>query len=847
MQIERKQLTKPYMILIIVSGVVQLIASWLEIQISVFDFGFLLFTAATLGIGSRIVVQIPHTRGNISVSDTFILLAILLYGGGVATLLAAADALISSLRITKKKLVISFNVGVAISSTFLTALALNYFFGSITELTKQGYSPKFFNAVCLMALIQYVLNSGLVAVGVALRAGAPIYKMWKENFLWTSLTSIAGASAAAIIAQAINVIGIYAFLATVPIVAVLYFTYATYLKNVESAAEQAELAQKHVEELSHHIAEQERISRALEESEKYFRNAFDHAAGMAIVSPQGNWLQVNESLCAMLGFSPEELLAADLQRVTHESDLGNDLANLYQLLEGKISNYHVEKRFIHKFGHSVWVLQSASLIRNEDREERQVILQIQDISDRKRAEEQIHYAAFHDALTGLPNRTLLADRLSMAVERSKRIKEYQFAVLFIDLDRFKIVNDSLGHDMGDKLLIDLSRRLENCVRKMDTIARLGGDEFAVLVDDITDTRTAIEIAERIQEALKDPFDLDGHEFFTTASIGIAYSETGYERPEDILRDADTAMYRAKSNGKARHEVFDVYMHTRAIETLQLENDLRRAIENGEIVSFYQPVIDLKTEEITGFEALARWQHPKRGMISPVDFIPLAEETGLIVPLGLQMLGDACKQVYQWQNRYNRPFTISVNLSAGQFKQTGIVDKVTEALLESNLSASDLRLEITESVVMDNAAEAAEILKELKAIGIQLSIDDFGTGYSSLSYLHRFPFDIIKIDRSFVSRVITDRECRGIVKTIITLAQELDKSIIAEGVEKISHKDLLIELNCEYAQGYLFSRPLDVAGTEKLLEKGLYWYRKQTPALPVFDDKTIETFENSFAM
>ena len=847
MQIERKQLTKPYMILIIVSGVVQLIASWLEIQISVFDFGFLLFTAATLGIGSRIVVQIPHTRGNISVSDTFILLAILLYGGGVATLLAAADALISSLRITKKKLVISFNVGVAISSTFLTALALNYFFGSITELTKQGYSPKFFNAVCLMALIQYVLNSGLVAVGVALRAGAPIYKMWKENFLWTSLTSIAGASAAAIIAQAINVIGIYAFLATVPIVAVLYFTYATYLKNVESAAEQAELAQKHVEELSHHIAEQERISRALEESEKYFRNAFDHAAGMAIVSPQGNWLQVNESLCAMLGFSPEELLAADLQRVTHGSDLGNDLANLYQLLEGKISNYHVEKRFIHKFGHSVWVLQSASLIRNEDREERQVILQIQDISDRKRAEEQIHYAAFHDALTGLPNRTLLADRLSMAVERSKRIKEYQFAVLFIDLDRFKIVNDSLGHDMGDKLLIDLSRRLENCVRKMDTIARLGGDEFAVLVDDITDTRTAIEIAERIQEALKDPFDLDGHEFFTTASIGIAYSETGYERPEDILRDADTAMYRAKSNGKARHEVFDVYMHTRAIETLQLENDLRRAIENGEIVSFYQPVIDLKTEEITGFEALARWQHPKRGMISPVDFIPLAEETGLIVPLGLQMLGDACKQVYQWQNRYNRPFTISVNLSAGQFKQTGIVDKVTEALLESNLSASDLRLEITESVVMDNAAEAAEILKELKAIGIQLSIDDFGTGYSSLSYLHRFPFDIIKIDRSFVSRVITDRECRGIVKTIITLAQELDKSIIAEGVEKISHKDLLIELNCEYAQGYLFSRPLDVAGTEKLLEKGLYWYRKQTPALPVFDDKTIETFENSFAM
>jgi diguanylate cyclase (GGDEF)-like protein/PAS domain S-box-containing protein len=805
---------------VVVLGMAAVIAAISRLNFLELGFTYLIYGIVMVAFASRIIVKIPRVKGFVSVSDTFVFLSIFLFGGDAGILLATVDAIPGSMKMAKTRLTMLFNIAVFAVSTTINVWVLRMFFGGLMDLARVEFNTEYIVAVCLMGLIQYAANSGLIAIGVALRSKANIWQTWRENFLWTSITYFAGASAAGIIAKLIGVIGIYAFLAAAPIAAVMYFTYSTYLKNVEAAAKQAELAQKHVEELSHHIAEQERISRALKESEEYFRNAFDHAAGMALISTAGRWLQVNESLCGMLGYTEEELLGSDLQTVTHQDDLGVDLVNLNQLIEGKISHYQIEKRYVHKFGHSIWVLQSASLIRDELNQPRQVIFQVQDISDRKRAEEQIHYAAFHDALTGLPNRTLLADRLSMAVERSKRVEDYKFAIMFVDLDRFKIVNDSLGHDMGDKLLVDLSRRLESCARKVDTVARLGGDEFAILLDNIHSPENATEVAERIQEALKKPFDLDGQEFFTTASIGIAYSETGYDRPEDILRDADTAMYRAKANGKARHEVFDVNMHTRAVEALKLENDLRRAVENGEIVPFYQSIVSLSTGQVVGFEALARWRHPTRGFVSPADFIPLAEETGLIVPLGMQMLEESCRQTYEWQKKFKQPLTISVNLSGNQFKQKNIVEMVTDILIKTNLMPHDLRLEITESVLMHNAAAAEQILSELKSIGVQLSIDDFGTGYSSLSYLHRFPFDILKIDRSFVSRMNTDKESRGIVKTIITLAQELEKAVVAEGVETDSHRDLLRKLSCQFGQGFLFSRPVEAADAEKLLKTAL---------------------------
>ena len=808
---------------IIALGSIVLIITLFCLKFSELGYSYVIFALITLLFASRIVVKIPRVKGHISVSDTFIFLAILLFGGEAGILLSVLDAVPPSYKHTKTWQTMLFNVATFAVTTFASVWALRLSFGSPQDLSRGEFNSEYIIALCLMGLIQYVFNSGLVAIGVALRAKKSIWQMWRENFLWTSITYFAGASAAGIIAKLIGVFGIYAFLAVTPIVAVVYFTYTTYLKQVESVAQQAELAQKHVEELSHHIAEQERISRALKESEEYFRNAFDHAAGMAVINPDGQWLQVNESLCSILGYTEEELLKNGFQAITHPNDLGNDLANLYQLLEGKIPNYQLEKRYCHKSGQTIWVLQSATLTHDADGKPRHVIFQIQNISARKKAEEQIHHAAFHDALTGLPNRTLFADRLSMAVERAKRSATYKFAVIFVDLDRFKIVNDSLGHDMGDKLLVDLSRRLEACLRSVDTVARLGGDEFAILLDGISRVEEATEVAERIQTSLKKPFILDGHEFLSTASMGIAYSMQEYDRPEDILRDADTAMYKAKANGKARHEVFDSQMHTRAVQALTLENELRRALEKGEIKPYFQPIVALKTGKVVGFEALARWIHPQRGLVSPADFIPLAEETGLIVPVGFSILKESCRQIVEWQKKYNLPeLSISVNLSGKQFKQATLIEEIKEILFETELHPSFLKMEITETMVMENTVTAIEMLKQLKGIGVHISIDDFGTGYSSLSYLHRFPFDTIKIDRSFVSRMMQDRESLGIVETITALAIKLNKSVIAEGIEKKEHQRLLNEVGCQYGQGYLFSKPIDAVSAEQLIKSDSPW-------------------------
>jgi diguanylate cyclase (GGDEF)-like protein/PAS domain S-box-containing protein len=812
-----QRLARPYLWGVITLGALALAHTLWRLDVSRLDVSFALLAIVTIASGSRIVVQIPRVRGHISVSDTFVLLSILLYGGEPGVLLAAADGFFISRRTSKRALTRTFNVAVFALSTWLTVQTLRLLFGPVAELAGSGYTSRFAVAICVMGLVQYAANSWLVAVGVALRAGEPLWRTWRDKFLWASLTYFAGASTAGIIAKLVSTLGIYALLAAAPIIAVVYFTYTTYLRNVEEA-------QKHVDELSRQMAEQERIRRALQESEEHFRSAFDHAVGMALVSPDGHWLQVNNSLCSMLGRDEGEMLASSFRAVTHPEDLGEALVRMHQLLEGEISNYQIETRYLHKDGHAIWALQSASLVRDGRGAPRHLVFQIQDVSARKRAEEQIHHAAFHDGLTGLPNRTRLGDRLSLAVERARRSAGYRFAVLFIDLDRFKIVNDSLGHDLGDRLLVDLSRRLESCVRKLDTVARLGGDEFAILLDGITGPEDATLVAARISETLTRPFDLNGHEFSTTASIGIAYSSPGYERHEDILRDADTAMYRAKANGKNRYEVFDAGMHARAVEALRVEAELRRAVESGEIVPYYQPVIALSTGELAGFEALARWHHPQRGLVGPADFIPLAEETGLIAPLGISVLRQACEQMGRWDREFQwaQALSMSVNVSVRQFRQLDFAEEIRSSLAAAGIAPERLRLEITESALMDDAAGAVETLRQLKSIGVRLAIDDFGTGYSSLSYLHRFPIDALKIDRSFVTRMSTDRESRGIVKTIITLGDELGMDVVAEGVETAEHRDALAGFACEYGQGYFFSRPLDDAGAAELLRGGASW-------------------------
>jgi len=433
--------------------------------------------------------------------------------------------------------------------------------------------------------------------------------------------------------------------------------------------------------------------------------------------------------------------------------------------------------------------------------------------------EHFRHAAFHDSLTGLPNRAMFTQLLQAEIETTKRTPGHLFAVLFLDLDRFKNINDSLGHTHGDLLLVAFAERLERTLRPIDTLARFGGDEFAILISGIEDTTDAVRVAERIHEELSQPFELDKNSAFASASIGIALSSSGYDRPEDILRDADTAMYRAKENGKARYEMFDTGMHAKAVSRLQLEHDLRHAVEEKEFAVYYQPIIALQTGRLAGFEALVRWNHPRRGLISPADFIPVAEETGMIMAIGKFVLEEACRKIKKWQiaSPSHRALSLSVNLSARQVAQPDLIDQIKSALEESSLSPHHLKLEITESVVMGNPEAATMMFKQLRALGVQLSIDDFGTGYSSLSYLHRFPLNYLKIDRSFVDRMTTDGD-DAIVRTIATLARNLGMEVIAEGIETDEQYQQLKELGCEYGQGYLFSRPLNNEAAYRVIEK-----------------------------
>ncbi len=500
-----------------------------------------------------------------------------------------------------------------------------------------------------------------------------------------------------------------------------------------------------------------------------------------------------------------------------------------------------------------------------------VHIHVMDITDRQNAQDTLRHEALHDSLTGLPNRAFFLNRLTSALTRAKVQPDYQFAVIFLDLDRFKVVNDSLGHFIGDCLLVALAKRLQNCVGAGDILARFGGDEFTILVEHIPNIETARTLAEQIQTELISPFNLKGYEVFTSASIGIAPSKQAYDRPEDLLRDADIAMYRAKARGKARYEVFDSQMLENAVAQLNLENDLRRSIlknsdlplqaprpqpqflpkkirestpnfgipdppsleektesqpnlEPAEFLLHYQPIVALDTGLLSGFEALVRWKHPERGLVFPGEFIPVAEETGLILPLGEWVLREACLQMQQWHEQFNtpEPLSISVNLSGQQLGQPDLLARIDRILEETHLDPSSLKLEITESVLMENAALAAELLEQLRARNIHLCIDDFGTGYSSLSHLAQFPINTLKIDKSFVMGMEGDNESSEIVRAIATLAHNLGMYVTAEGVEKEQHLVQLWSLHCDYGQGYFFSPGLDRVAAQKLLEQSPRW-------------------------
>ena len=705
------------------------------------------------------------------------------------------------------------------------------------------------------------------------------------------------------------------------------------------------------------ITERRRVEAALRESEQRFRSSFDDAAiGMALVGTDGRFLRTNRSLRELLGYPEQELLGKRFQDITYPDDLNVDLDNFNRMLASEMRTYQIEKRYMHREGHVVWGLLSVSMVQDEEGEPLYFVSQIQDVSERKRAEqkirdaearyrtlveqipavtyidpvndpetslytspqiermlgytpqewqngklwpkrihpddreriqtaderfeaggeesfseeyrlmakdgsvvwvreeavlirdnsgeplywqgvfynlterkaleERLHYQAYHDPLTDLPNRRLFAHHLKGALKRTRRRTGHKSAVLFMDLDNFKVVNDSLGHEVGDHLLVAVGQRLKGCLRRGEVAARLGGDEFTLLLENISSAGEAEEVAERIIRELRTPFAIEGHLIFATISIGIALSDTVGRAQEDLLlRAADIALYRAKGKTKACFEVFDRNKDAYALERLELENDLRNAIERDELKLCYQPVFSLESNNIAGMEALLRWEHRERGVMRPAEFIPLAEETGLIVPIGLWTLEQVCRQAREWQDSYQiDPSPIAgVNLSLRQFQFPGLVEDVARVLRETGLEPGNLALEITESVAMHDEDATMATLEELKSLGVWLVIDDFGTGNSPLSYLtSQFKMDHLKIDGSFIRKFMEDPDDSAIITGLIDFAHAVRLRVIAEGVETAVQLKRLMEMGCEFVQGNYMAKPLAPAEASALLaRKALY--------------------------
>jgi diguanylate cyclase (GGDEF)-like protein len=706
-----------YAALLLPIGFVALAWSVYTFPLGQLSAGLIALGVVTVFFSSYLGIQLPRTKIHLTISDALILLSLIIYGSETAVLLAGFESFYTSLKFRSKGIniktkTIFINSAIAIVSTFLTAQVVNLLFDSPAAIIDSGSATVFMGLLTAMALTQFIVNSICVAAFAALKSGKSVWKVWNEYCLNALVMFLTGAILAGVAAKAIQQINMFLFAVIIGFFAVAYMTYRRYVDDVKETTakaeqaerERAEQAERHIVELQHHIAEQDRISQALRESKERFR-----------------------------------------------------------------------------------------------------------------------HAAFHDALTDLPNRNQFIETLKFLLEKSRQTPDFSFAVLFLDLNRFKTINESLGHSTGDNLLQNVGERLKKLIGEEDMLARFGGDEFGIILSNVRTTEEAVSFAQLIHYKLSAPFAITGRQVFVNTSIGIALGDASYQEAEDVLRDADIAMYYAKDHEK-NYEIFDQTMHTRAVTLLQIETDLRYAIERDELMAFYQPIIDLSTMQLGGFETLIRWNHPQRGLVSPGDFIPVSEETGLIVPITLWILRESCRQMVEWQSLdpANKSLILSVNLSGKHFAQGAIVEEIQKIIAETGIEPSCLKLEITESAVMENAEMVIAMLKELKELGVQLSIDDFGTGYSSLSYLHRFPIDTLKVDRSFVGTMEDGSENGEIVRTIIALAKALGMDVVAEGIETIHQLHQLRILGCEYGQGYLFSRPVPREEAEKIVLDKTRW-------------------------
>jgi diguanylate cyclase (GGDEF)-like protein/PAS domain S-box-containing protein len=564
---------------------------------------------------------------------------------------------------------------------------------------------------------------------------------------------------------------------------------------------------------------------ALKQSEEHFKLIFEQASiGIAVTDLSGKFEKINPAFCDILEYMESDLLDTTLLDILQSDYVSSHESIIDNLLRSSLSEVQLEVQCKTRTHKIIDVILKAVVIYDDLEEPINFQFQLLDISDRKKMERQLVYDALHDPLTQLPNRVLFTDRLEQAIARHRVHAEYRYAVLFLDIDRFKVVNDGLGHLSGDQLLILVAQRLRKELKKTDTIARFGGDEFTILLDDIADYDVATEVADRLQKVLRDYFEIEGNRVFVSASIGITLSNNAYEKAEDVIRDADATMYKAKDRGRARYEVFDRSLRAAAMGRLNLETEVRLGISRNEFRLFYQPIIDINTSEtftLRGFEALVRWQHPKQGLIGPHLLIPVAEETGLIVELGEMIFDMACLQLMEWQqSKFDiSNLKLSINLSGKQLMSPDLLSMIKRRISRSNVDPQKIKLEITESILLEQDYQAIHILNNLRDFGFEISLDDFGTGYSSLSYLQRLPIDTLKIDRSFIQKIQNDVKHKNfaIVQAIITLSHALGLNVIAEGVETKEQLEKLQFLQCEYVQGYLFAPPVDVVAATEFLK------------------------------
>jgi len=773
-------------------------------------------------------VRIGRSKSSFTAGEVFIFLLLLMHGPAAATLAAGSETMVGSLRSSNRWTS-------RIASPTLSALAMfccgSLLHAMLRSLQLQGMTNAGLTVVAAMlfSLLYFCANGMLVSTVLRLkRDERPQLADMLGVFGWVGIAFAGSGAVAALLFVTYQQTGFGVVAAVVPIMAMLLATLHYYNRQQEAneamrlAAEEA--TAREAERAAHTAAREGEVAalhlRQLQESERRFHCAFTHASiGMALLSFEGRILQANDAMRELLGVDDSALLERAFQRFVVEADHAALEAQLARVIEPGFEDFSVEIRCLDANNAEVWVSLHGSIFTESDSTAPCLILQAHDITARLRAEAGLHHIAFHDSLTGLPNRRRFGDLLAHAVEVARTDSKQGFAVLFIDFDRFKLINDSLGHAAGDEFLAGVAQRVRETVRPGDVVARLGGDEFAVLLHRVEHEAGVITLAERLLTALRQPLVVAGSALTSSASIGITTSGIGYERPEDVLRDADIAMYRAKDAGKDRYALFDAALHTEVTRRVQLEGDLRRAIAEGELSLVYQPLYELRSARVIGFEALARWMHPELGAIGPDVFIPIAEETGLIVQLTDFVLRTACGDLKQWQlsDTAYAGLTMNVNVSGKDIAHSGLTARITRALVAARLEPQHLIVELTENILMDQLKFALPLLEDLRTLGVGLSVDDFGTGYSSLAHLSSLPVDSLKIDRSFIRSMSSGSKEAAVVRAVVNLGHSLHKRVVAEGIETAQQYEQLRDMGCQAGQGYHMSRPLTALAVVALLE------------------------------